>query len=212
MSRCRRAATPGHCREELDRSASPPFWRVKTLDQMSSPSGRACATAAPVLPRQARGRGHRRNPLHRHRLQAARRPLLPLPRLSQPASQVHDCVKLTPKAVRELTWLPVTCAYRRLHEGRGLAWWHPLVSGRAETVEEAGVSARGRSSRARPISIGTLGRAHRQLAEPAAAGEESRKPERKKNPGRMARGADLGEDEDQKLKRTPPVAARLLSA
>ncbi|HMT14449.1 MAG TPA: YcgN family cysteine cluster protein [Aestuariivirga sp.] len=53
---------------------------------------------------------------------------------------VSDCVALTPEAVRSLGWLPETCAYRRLKEGRGLAWWHPLVSGRKETVFEAGIA------------------------------------------------------------------------
>ena len=57
---------------------------------------------------------------------------------------VSDCVRLTPTAVRELGWLPPTCAYRLVADGKDLMWWHPLVSGRAETVVEAGVSVRGR--------------------------------------------------------------------
>jgi len=61
-------------------------------------------------------------------------------------ARVPDCVRLTPQNVRELTWLPSTCAYRLLARGEDLPWWHPLVSGRPETVHEAGVSMRGRIS------------------------------------------------------------------
>ncbi len=58
---------------------------------------------------------------------------------------VPDCLKLTPKLVAEISWLPPTCAYRVLNEGRDLAWWHPLVSGDPETVVTAGVSTKGRT-------------------------------------------------------------------
>ena len=58
--------------------------------------------------------------------------------------KVTDCVRLTPEAVRRLSWLPATCAYRRLAEGRDRAWWHPLVSGDPTTVHAAGISVRDR--------------------------------------------------------------------
>ncbi len=54
-----------------------------------------------------------------------------------------DCVSITPEKVRELPWLPATCAYRLIAEGKELAWWHPLVSGDPETVHSAGISVRG---------------------------------------------------------------------
>ena len=60
-------------------------------------------------------------------------------------AKVPDCIKLTPENVRTISWIPRTCAYRRIAEGRGLAWWHPLVSGDPDTVFAAGVSVRGRS-------------------------------------------------------------------
>jgi uncharacterized cysteine cluster protein YcgN (CxxCxxCC family) len=58
--------------------------------------------------------------------------------------KVSDCVQLTPELARSLAWLPPSCAYRLVANGKDLPWWHPLVSGRAETVLEAGVSAAGR--------------------------------------------------------------------
>ncbi len=53
-----------------------------------------------------------------------------------------DCVVLTPDNIRQIKWLPDTCAYRRLAEGKGLEWWHPLISGDPNTVDQAGISAR----------------------------------------------------------------------
>jgi uncharacterized cysteine cluster protein YcgN (CxxCxxCC family) len=59
--------------------------------------------------------------------------------------RVPDCVGLTPEALKEIDWLPPSCAYRRVRDGEDLAWWHPLVSGDPDTVHQAGVSVRGRA-------------------------------------------------------------------
>lgn len=58
---------------------------------------------------------------------------------------VPDCIRLTIEEVETITWLPPTCGYRLVKEGRDLYWWHPLVSGDPETVHAAGISVRGRT-------------------------------------------------------------------
>jgi uncharacterized cysteine cluster protein YcgN (CxxCxxCC family) len=58
--------------------------------------------------------------------------------------KVDDCVQLTPETLKTITWLPPSCAYVLLSEGKDLYWWHPLVSGDPTTVHAAGVSVRGR--------------------------------------------------------------------
>ena len=59
------------------------------------------------------------------------------------SDHVPECIRLTPGDVERLPWLPPTCAYRLVHEGRDLPWWHPLVSGDPQTVHDAGISVRG---------------------------------------------------------------------
>ena len=58
--------------------------------------------------------------------------------------KVPDCVKLTPGNVGSLSWMPSTCAYRLVAEGKDLFDWHPLVSGDPESVHQAGISLRGK--------------------------------------------------------------------
>ena len=59
-------------------------------------------------------------------------------------ARVPDCVRLTPDVVGALHWLPPTCAYRLVAEGRDLYWWHPLVSGDPRSVHLAGISVQDR--------------------------------------------------------------------
>jgi len=58
---------------------------------------------------------------------------------------VPDCIEFTPELAATLQWLPNTCAYRLIAEGLDLPAWHPLVSGRRESVDEAAISIRGRA-------------------------------------------------------------------
>ncbi|GIL03322.1 MAG: UPF0260 protein [Alphaproteobacteria bacterium] len=127
-------------------AAEPAFWRVKTLGQMSAAEwealcdgcGRCClnkfedadtgeifwtSIACRLLdPQSCRCTDYRNR-----------------------FDKVPDCIGLDVEKVASLAWLPPTCAYRLVHEGRDLYWWHPLVSGTPETVHEAGISVRGRT-------------------------------------------------------------------
>jgi uncharacterized cysteine cluster protein YcgN (CxxCxxCC family) len=58
---------------------------------------------------------------------------------------VPNCVWLKPENVAEFDWLPQTCAYRLVAEGKPLPDWHHLISGDTNTVHEAGISIKGRA-------------------------------------------------------------------
>jgi len=54
---------------------------------------------------------------------------------------VPGCVHLTPQNLASTaSWMPATCAYRRLFEGAPLADWHPLISGNPNSVVAAGIA------------------------------------------------------------------------
>ncbi len=59
-------------------------------------------------------------------------------------SRVPDCLQLTPEAVPLFKWLPPSCAYRRIYEGKALPNWHPLITGHADSVKKAKKSVAGR--------------------------------------------------------------------
>lgn len=61
---------------------------------------------------------------------------------SERTTLVPDCVELDQKNVFELNWMPNSCAYRLLAEGKSLPEWHPLISGDRKTVHKAGISVR----------------------------------------------------------------------
>jgi len=61
------------------------------------------------------------------------------------AKRVADCLVLSVDDPKAFTWLPDSCAYRRLANGQELPVWHPLLTGNPDSVHEAGISVRGKA-------------------------------------------------------------------
>lgn len=140
------AADPGHALRYTGAMTDAPFWQTKTLEEMSDAEweslcdgcGRCCLNKledadtgeiewTDVACRLLDGE------TCRCRDYPNRQAIVP------------DCVLLTPESVKAIPWLPPTCGYRLVAEGRDLYWWHPLVSGDPTTVRQAGISASGRT-------------------------------------------------------------------
>jgi len=69
---------------------------------------------------------------------------------------VPTCLVLDATLVKKLDWMPITCAYRLLAEGKDLPWWHHLVCGSKETVHQIGVSVKGKIEYENTINMDDL--------------------------------------------------------
>ncbi|EWH12142.1 hypothetical protein DS2_00425 [Catenovulum agarivorans DS-2] len=67
---------------------------------------------------------------------------------------VPDCVELTPENLSDIFYMPPSCSYRRLQEGRGLASWHPLLNkGKKSKMHQAGITVRGKVLKDNQVDI-----------------------------------------------------------
>lgn len=67
---------------------------------------------------------------------------------------VPDCVQLTQENLDAVFFMPPSCTYRRLKEGRGIPSWHPLLNkGKKSAMHKAGMSVRGKIVKDNQVDI-----------------------------------------------------------
>jgi uncharacterized cysteine cluster protein YcgN (CxxCxxCC family) len=121
------------------------FWEYKTLDEMSAEEWEALCDGC------ARCCVHKfeetdRGPVHYTNLACYYLDIetCRCTCYEERHEKVPECLDLTPEVVPDLYWLPKTCSYRLISEGKPLPDWHPLVTGNRASARDAGMSVRGR--------------------------------------------------------------------
>ena len=123
----------------------PPFWKTKSLSEMTRAEweslcdgcGKCCLLK---LEDEDTGEIHTTDVVCRLMdLKTCR-----CTRYAERKRLVPDCVILDKDNVHTLSWMPKTCAYRLIAEGRDLYDWHPLVTGDPMSTVKAGMSVKGR--------------------------------------------------------------------
>ena len=128
------------------RKTDAPFWETKSLAEMTAPEWESLCDGCGRLPVSSSWKMKTPSawsiPILPATCSMARAAVAAItPTVS---GKSPDCLQLTPESVSRLGWLPPSCAYRRLSEGRPLPAWHPLITGDADSVHRAGASVRGR--------------------------------------------------------------------
>ena len=127
-------------------SSSPPFWKTKTLAEMTTAEWESlCDGCGRCCLNKLRHEDTEEISYTNVSCRLLDGATCTCTNYTHRQEIIPDCVSLTPQNLTEIDWLPPSCAYRRLSEGKPLSWWHPLVSGDPETVHQAGMSVRGRA-------------------------------------------------------------------
>ncbi len=129
----------------MTESEHKPFWQAKNLNEMSQPEWEAlcdgCAKCCLIkLEDEDSGEVFYTKVV----CQLLDTEFCRCTQYQQRHELVPSCVWMKPELVDEFKWLPVTCAYRLIAEGKPLSPWHPLVSGDDNSVHDAGISVKGR--------------------------------------------------------------------
>jgi uncharacterized cysteine cluster protein YcgN (CxxCxxCC family) len=123
-----------------------PFWKAKTLDQMTRREWESlcdgCAKCCIVKFEDEETGALAYTNLHCKLLDGR---TCQCSDYRNRKKYVPDCVKLTPESVATVDWLPDSCAYRLVQDGKDLPDWHHLVCGDRERIHEEGHSVRGRT-------------------------------------------------------------------
>lgn len=124
----------------------PPFWKTKTLDQMTRKEWESlcdgCAKCCIVKFEDEETGALAYTNLHCKLLDGS---TCQCSDYKNRKKYVPDCVQLTPAAVESVDWLPDSCAYRLVQDGKDLPDWHHLVCGDRERIHAEGHSVRGRT-------------------------------------------------------------------